>query len=45
MRLRDFNDQMPLLSGSKEKKNDQGYQDEVKFGQTFYYFIELVVRD
>ncbi len=45
LRLRDFNKQMPLLDGDKEKKNDQGYQDELLFGENRYTFIELVLRD
>ncbi|MCQ2126863.1 MAG: hypothetical protein MJZ06_05475 [Bacteroidaceae bacterium] len=44
-RLKDFNTKMPLLDGSKEKKNDDGYQNEIRFGNNYYYFIEVVVRD
>ena len=45
LRLRDFNKQMPLLDGDKEKKNDQGYQDELMFGENRYTFIEIILRD
>lgn len=44
MRLREFNTLMPLLDGSKEKKNDQGYQNEVTFGETYYIFIDIELR-
>ncbi len=44
LRLREFNTQMPLLDGSKEKKNDQGYQDEILFGSNRYTFVEILVR-
>ena len=44
-RLRDFNEKMPLLNNSKEKKNDSGYQDEILFGSNYYLFIEIVMRD
>ena len=45
LRLRDFNKQMPLLDGSKEKKNDSGYQDELMFGENRYIFMEISMRD
>lgn len=45
MRLRDFNTKMPLLNDSREKKNDQSYQNEVMFGENYYFFIEVVLRD
>lgn len=45
LRLREFNKLMPLLDGSKEKKNDQGYQDEVLFGESRYTFIDITLRD
>jgi len=44
-RLKEFNTKMPLLNNSKEKKNDQGYQDEINFGNNYYYFIEVILRD
>jgi hypothetical protein len=44
LRLREFNTLMPLLDGSKEKKSDQGYQDEILFGSNRYTFIEILVR-
>ena len=44
-RLRDFNEKMPLLNNSKEKKNDNSYQDEILFGSNYYLFIEIVMRD
>ena len=44
-RLRDFVDQMPLLANSKEKKADQGFQDEIEFGSSYYIFIEIVLND
>lgn len=45
MRLRDFNTKMPLLNDSREKKNDQSYQNEIMFGENYYFFIEVVLRD
>ncbi len=45
MRLKEFNEQMPLLNNSKEKKNDSGYQNEILFGENYYIFIEIVMRD
>jgi hypothetical protein len=45
LRLREFVDQMPLLANSKEKKSDNSFQDEVSFGSSYYYFIEIVVND
>ncbi len=45
MRLREFNEQMPLLNNSKEKKSDQGYQDEIMFGNSYYIFIDITMRD
>jgi hypothetical protein len=44
-RLREFNEKMPLLNNSKEKKSDSGYQDEILFGNNYYLFIEIVMRD
>ena len=45
MRLREFNEQMPLLNNSKEQKSDQGYQDEIMFGNSYYIFIDITMRD
>lgn len=45
LRLREFVDQMPLLANSKEKKSDNGFQDEVSFGSSYYYFVEIVLND
>ncbi|MBO7247671.1 MAG: hypothetical protein J6V02_04930 [Bacteroidaceae bacterium] len=45
LRLRDFNKLMPLLDNSKEKKNDQGYQDEILFGSNRYTFVEIHLRN
>lgn len=45
MRLKDFYKEMPLISNSQEKKTDQAWQDEIMFGQEFYTFIEIVIRD
>ncbi len=45
LRLREFVDQMPYLANSKEKKSDNSFQDEVSFGSSYYYFIEIVVND
>jgi hypothetical protein len=36
---------MPLLANSKEKKADQGFQDEIEFGSSYYIFIEIVLND
>lgn len=44
-RLREFVDQMPLLANSKEKKSDQSFQDEISFGNSYYIFIEIVMKD
>ena len=44
-RLRDFNEKMPLLNNSKEKKNDNSYQDEILFGSNYYIYIEIVMRE
>jgi hypothetical protein len=44
-RLRDFVDEMPLMANSKEKKNDQGFQDEISFGNNYYIFIEIELKD
>ena len=44
-RLRDFVDEMPLLANSKEKKSDQSFQDEISFGNSYYIFIEIVMKD
>ena len=45
LRLREFVDQMPYLRDSKEKKSDNSFQDEISFGSSYYYFIEIVVND
>ena len=45
MRLREFNEKMPFLNDSKEKRSDSGYQDEIRFGESYYLFFEIVVRD
>lgn len=45
MRLREFHELMPYLDGSKEKKNDNGYQREIRDGQNYYRFIEITLRD
>lgn len=45
LRLREFNKQMPLLDGDKEKKNDSGYQNEILSGENRYIFMEIVLRD
>ena len=44
-RLREFVDEMPLMANSKEKKNDQGFQDEISFGNTYYIFIDIELKD
>jgi len=44
-RLRDFVDLMPLMANSKEKKSDQGFQDEVSFGSSYYIFVEITLLD
>ena len=44
-RLREFVDEMPMLANSKEKKSDQGFQDEISFGSSYYIFIEIVMKD
>ena len=45
MRLREFNEKMPLMNNSKVKKSDQGYQDEILFGNNYYLFIDITMRD
>lgn len=45
LRLREFNTQMPLLDGDKEKKNDSGYQEELQFGENRYTFFDVTLRD
>ena len=45
MRLREFVDEMPYKRDSKEMKNDQGFQDEISFGNTYYIFIDIELRD
>ena len=45
MRLREFADQMPYLTNSKEKKSDSGFQNEVQFGENYYLFIDITLRD
>lgn len=44
-RLREFVDEMPMLANSKEKKSDQGFQDEISFGSSYYIFMEIVLKD
>lgn len=44
-RLREFVDEMPLKRDSKEMKNDQGFQDEISFGNTYYIFVDILLRD
>ena len=43
--LRDFVDQMPMLANSKQKKVDDSFQNEVRFGTQYYYFVEIVLKD
>ena len=45
MRLREFADQMPYLTNSKEKKSDSGFQNEIQFGENYYLFIDITMRD
>ena len=45
MRLREFVDEMPYLANSKEKKSDEGFQNEVSFGSTYYIFIDIELKD
>ena len=45
MRLKEFNEKMPLLNNSKEKKNDQSYQNEILFGENYYIMIDITLRD
>ena len=45
MRLREFADQMPYLTNSKEKKSDSGFQNEIQFGESYYLFIDITMRD
>ena len=45
MRLREFYEQMPYLSNSKEKKSDSGFQNEIQFGESYYLFIDITLRD
>ena len=45
MRLKEFNEKMPLLNNSKEKKSDSGYQNEVMFGENYYILIDITMRD
>jgi hypothetical protein len=33
------------MANSKEKKNDQGFQDEISFGNNYYIFIEIELKD
>ena len=44
-RLRDFVDLMPLKANSKEMKSDQGFQDEISFGSSYYIFVEITLLD
>jgi hypothetical protein len=43
--LRDFVNEMPLLANSKEKKNDQGFQQEISSGSSYYIFIDIELKD
>ena len=45
MRLREFYEQMPYLTNSKEKKSDSGFQNEIQFGENYYLFIDITLRD
>jgi|GEM_PF-1351255 len=45
LRLREFNKEMPLLDNSRDKKNDTGYQDELRTGESRYIFIDITLRD
>lgn len=45
MRLREFADQMPYLTNSKEKKSDSGFQNEIQFSENYYLFIDITMRD
>lgn len=45
MRLKEFNEQMPMLNNSKEKKSDNNYQNEILFGESYYIFIDITMRD
>ena len=45
MRLREFNKDMPYLNNSQEKKNDSGYQNEIRFGENYYIFFEIEMKD
>jgi len=45
MRLKEFNEQMPMLNNSKEKKSDNNYQNEILFGENYYIFIDITMRD
>ena len=45
LRLREFADQMPYLTNSKEKKSDSGFQNELQFGESYYLFIDITMRD
>ena len=44
-RLKEFNEEMPLLNNSKEKKSDNNYQNEIMFGENYYIFIDITMRD
>ena len=44
-RLKEFNKEMPFLNNSQEKKSDQNYQNEVSFGESYYIFIDITMRD
>ena len=45
MRLREFYEQMPYMNDSKEKKSDSNYQNEIRFGENYYLFFEIDLRD
>lgn len=43
--LRQFNTLMTLKNKDKEAKSDNGYQQEIQFGNNYYYYIEVELRD
>lgn len=45
MRLREFYTLMPLKSNSRDMKNSQSFQDEIRDGQSFYTYIDILLRD
>ena len=36
---------LPYLTNSKEKKSDSGFQNEIQFGENYYLFIDITLRD